>query len=247
MKRSRFTADRIIGILKEHEAGVSVADRHGIWHVLAQFARTEVMTDRPSGQGIEPHDLVTAAQDVSSRGAKGLTGPRLAPYPSIKSRGARGERFDVVMIGQRDRGLQRAIGHLSQGAGVPSRRRNRSFGAGGASSTATNAANCAASSRNACRSIRASSAACLLASIMNSDRFLPRLAAARSIKSRSRGVTRRLISDQRWVSSWGVTDKRLTIQPAARLDDTAPGLKVTESFQTPVRAGPPSTRRGKVR
>jgi len=72
VKRSRFTADRIIGILKEHEAGVSAADRHRIGHVLAQFARTEAMADRPSGQGIEPHDLVTAAQDVSSRGAKGL-------------------------------------------------------------------------------------------------------------------------------------------------------------------------------
>jgi len=33
MKRSRFTEDQIIGILKEHEAGVSVADlcrKHGI-------------------------------------------------------------------------------------------------------------------------------------------------------------------------------------------------------------------------
>ena len=26
MKRSRFTEDQIIGILKEHEAGISVAD-----------------------------------------------------------------------------------------------------------------------------------------------------------------------------------------------------------------------------
>ena len=33
MKRSRFTEDQIIGILKEHEAGVSVADlcrKHGV-------------------------------------------------------------------------------------------------------------------------------------------------------------------------------------------------------------------------
>ncbi len=33
MKRSRFTEDQIIGILKEHEAGVSVVDlcrKHGV-------------------------------------------------------------------------------------------------------------------------------------------------------------------------------------------------------------------------
>lgn len=33
MKRSRFSEDQIIGILKEHEAGVSVADlcrKHGV-------------------------------------------------------------------------------------------------------------------------------------------------------------------------------------------------------------------------
>jgi len=33
MKRSRFTEDQIIGILKEHEAGISVADlcrKHGV-------------------------------------------------------------------------------------------------------------------------------------------------------------------------------------------------------------------------
>ena len=33
MKRSRFTEDQIIGILKEHEAGVSLADlcrKHGV-------------------------------------------------------------------------------------------------------------------------------------------------------------------------------------------------------------------------
>ena len=42
MKRSRFTEDHIIGILKEHEAGVSVADlcrKHGVSRYSAAKAR----------------------------------------------------------------------------------------------------------------------------------------------------------------------------------------------------------------
>jgi len=40
MKRSRFSDEQIIGILKEHEAGVSVADlcrKHGVSDWKAKF------------------------------------------------------------------------------------------------------------------------------------------------------------------------------------------------------------------
>lgn len=96
---------------------------------------------------MEPHNPIAATQDVSSRGTGGLIVPRLSLDPGLKCRGARGERFHVVMIGQRNGSLQCAVGNLSQGAGVASRRRSRSFGAGGASRAATNTAKCAASKR----------------------------------------------------------------------------------------------------
>ena len=43
MKRSRFSEEQIIGILKEHEAGVSVADlcrKHGVSDASYNFRQT---------------------------------------------------------------------------------------------------------------------------------------------------------------------------------------------------------------
>lgn len=44
MKRSRFTDDQIIGILKEHEAGISAADlcrKHGIGGIFAAYCTVD--------------------------------------------------------------------------------------------------------------------------------------------------------------------------------------------------------------
>jgi transposase-like protein len=46
MKRSRFSEEQIIGILKEHEAGVSVADlcrKHGVSAMLDNAALKDVL------------------------------------------------------------------------------------------------------------------------------------------------------------------------------------------------------------
>lgn len=58
MKRSRFSAEEIIGILKEHEAGVSVADlcrEHGvsdasIYKRKAKFGGLEVSVNVVAGR-----------------------------------------------------------------------------------------------------------------------------------------------------------------------------------------------------
>jgi hypothetical protein len=65
------------------------------------------------------------AQDANARGARGVIGPRLPPDHGIERKDATGESFGVVVIGQRDGSLQRAIGHFSQGAGVGIRRHSR--------------------------------------------------------------------------------------------------------------------------
>ncbi len=57
MKRNRFTEEQIIGILKEHEAGVSVADlcrKHGVSDASIYNGRPSSagwMCPKPSGCG----------------------------------------------------------------------------------------------------------------------------------------------------------------------------------------------------
>jgi hypothetical protein len=50
MKRSRFSVEQIIGILKEHEAGVPVADlcrKHGVSDASTAAAGEALMPDAP--------------------------------------------------------------------------------------------------------------------------------------------------------------------------------------------------------
>jgi hypothetical protein len=76
MKRSRFTEDRIIGILKEHEAGISIAD----------FCRRYEVSDAKRSKGLEDENARReAANGRASCGiprderAAGVPGNRLLP------------------------------------------------------------------------------------------------------------------------------------------------------------------------
>ena len=118
--------------------------------------------------------------------------------PEIQSRLSAGERPDLVLCVQRDRRTEGGgFAHRSHGGGVASSRFSFSFGAGGASRSATKASKRSESRRNSVRSSRASRAAWRAASSMNSERFLPSASAARVMRSRSSALTRRLTSDLR--------------------------------------------------
>ena len=54
MKRNRFTEEQIIGILKEHEAGVSVADlcrKHGVSDAIGGKVNGNKTKPPPNKQG----------------------------------------------------------------------------------------------------------------------------------------------------------------------------------------------------
>src|SRR5205085_10006608 len=70
MKRNRFTEEQIIGILKEHEAGVSVADlcrKHGvsdanIYKWKAKFGGMDVGGQAAADTGGREHETEAAAR-----------------------------------------------------------------------------------------------------------------------------------------------------------------------------------------
>ena len=57
MKRSRFTEEQIIGVLKEHQAGMSAADlcrRHGISDATFYRGNRKPMSKRSRRSGLIP-------------------------------------------------------------------------------------------------------------------------------------------------------------------------------------------------
>ena len=75
MKRNRFSEERIIGILKEHEAGVSVADlcrKHGVSDASIYKWKAKF-----GGMGLRGQ----AAEDAGGRANSPKTRPRWGKFP----------------------------------------------------------------------------------------------------------------------------------------------------------------------
>ena len=102
------------------------------------------------------------------------------------------------LLGRSQSGFLRVLRiHRSHGAGVESNLRSCGRSRGGASRSAVNRSQVASSSANTRRSNRIDSASRQAVSSMKSERFLPRTAAASSIRSRCRCRARMLIVTSR--------------------------------------------------
>jgi len=84
MKQSRFTEEQIIGILKEHETGVSVADlcrKHGV-----SDATVYKWKARFGGMDVSEAKRLKALEDENANpGLRGQTQGRLALYRAGKA------------------------------------------------------------------------------------------------------------------------------------------------------------------
>ena len=148
--------------------------------------------------------------------------------PGVQAWHAALKGIDLVPFVKGLRGAERraatrrpVAGHSSHGAGVARSLASSLFGLGGASRSATKASWRSDPSRNRTRSSKASSAACRVASSMNSERFLP--------KRRRRPVDQVPIAgadpqiDERFAGAFGC---RLPLRHGAFLKEAGSGRNV---------------------
>ncbi len=112
-------------------------DGNRVGHVATEPSRREFEIDRARGQRIVRNHAIHVADDVGARRPRRLVGAGAPLEPVVEDRNAGSEVADLVPLLDR---LRRRDAIYSQGALVVMVLSSLSFGAGGASSRATNSA-----------------------------------------------------------------------------------------------------------
>ena len=129
MKRGRFTEDQIIGILKEHEAGISVADlcrKHGVSDATVYQWKAKY-----GGMDVSEAKRLKALEDENGKLKKRLAGAMLdnSALNDLFRKNGDDAEMSAIGPGTMDACAKRqAVAHLVEGHGMSNRQARQMMG-----------------------------------------------------------------------------------------------------------------------